>query len=136
MSSRDSYKVNMRDSWNEIQTPTICDEDEFEVVAKVRKRWYDNREVLSKALVLAKNNPMKLIKCMQYSDDSIGKVEEEMKKWKTNFRTHVKDLDIHINLYTRLAGNKFYGYVQYVPNAKRYITPLTEIFQDALTEEE
>ena len=136
MSSSENYTVSMRDSWNEIFEPTICDENEFEAVAKVRKRWYDNREVLSKALVMAKNNPMKLIKCMAYSDDSITRVEEEMKKWKTNFRTHVKDLDIHINLYTRLAGNKFYGYVQYVPNAKRYKTPLREIFQDALTEEE
>ena len=136
MNSEETYKVNMRDSWNEIFEPTIADEDEFEVVAKVRKRWYDNREVLSKALVMAKNNPMKLIKCMAYSDESITKVEDEMRKWKTNFRTHVKDLDIHINLYTRLAGNKFYGYIQYVPNAKRYKTPLREIFQDALLEEE
>lgn len=136
MNSEETFKVNMRDSWNEIFEPTICDEDEFESVAKVRKRWYDNREVLSKALVMAKNNPMKLIKCMAYSDESITKVETEMRKWKTNFRTHVKDLDIHINLYTRLAGNKFYGYIQYVPNAKRYKTPLREIFQDALLEEE
>ena len=60
MNSEETYKVNMRDSWNEIFEPTICDEDEFEVVAKVRKRWYDNREVLSKALVMAKNNPFLL----------------------------------------------------------------------------
>lgn len=132
----ETYRVNMRNSWNEIDEPTIASEDEFDAVVRPRKLWYDNREVLTKALVMAKKNPMQLIKCMAFSDDSVVNVETEMKKWKTNFRQHLKDLDIHINLYTRVAGNKFYGYIQYVPNAKRYKTPLKDIFMEALSEEE
>ena len=132
----ETYRVNIRNSWNEIETPTIASDDEFDAVVKPRKLWYDNREVLTKALVMAKKNPMQLIKCMAFSDESVTVVETEMKKWKTNFRQHLRDLDIHINLYTRVAGNKFYGYIQYVPNAKRYKTPLRELFTEALTEEE
>ena len=132
----ETYRVSMRNSWNEIDTPTIASEDEFDAVVKPRKLWYDNREVLTKALVMAKKNPMQLIKCMAFSDESVTVVETEMKKWKTNFRQHLKDLDIHINLYTRVAGNKFYGYIQYVPNAKRYKTSLKELFTEALSEEE
>ena len=126
----------MRNSWNEIAEPTIADEGEFTSVVMPRKLWYDNREVLTKALVMAKKNPMQLIKCMAFSDDSFANVETEMRKWKQNFRSHLKDLDIHINLYTRVAGNKFYGYIQYVPNAERYKTPLKDIFAKALAEEE
>tara|TARA_B100001996_G_C18548751_1_gene549938 strand:- start:1 stop:417 length:417 start_codon:yes stop_codon:yes gene_type:complete len=133
---KETFRVNMTNSWNEMEEPTIASADEFDIVVKPRKLWYDNREVLTKALVLAKNNPMQLIKCMSYSDESIQIVETEMRKWKTNFRTHLKDLEIHINLYTRLAGNKFYGYIQYVPNAKRYKTPLRELFTEAIKEEE
>lgn len=132
----ETYRVNIRNSWNEIETPTIASDDEFDAVVKPRKLWYDNREVLTKALVMAKKNPMQLIKCMAFSDESVQVVETEMKKWKTNFRQHLRDLDIHINLYTRVAGNKFYGYIQYVPNAKRYKTPLRELFTEALSEEE
>jgi hypothetical protein len=108
----ETYRVNMRNSWNEIDEPTIASDDEFDAVVRPRKLWYDNREVLTKALVMAKKNPMQLIKCMAFSDDSVVNVETEMKKWKTNFRQHLKELDIHINLYTRVAGNKFYGYIQ------------------------
>ena len=132
----ETYRVNMRNSWNEIDTPTIASDDEFEAVVKPRKLWYDNRKMQTKALVMAKKNPMQLIKCMAFSDESVTVVETEMKKWKTNFRQHLRDLDIHINLYTRVAGNKFYGYIQYVPNAKRYKTPLRELFTEALSEEE
>ena len=80
----ETYRVNMRNSWNEIDTPTIASDDEFDAVVKPRKLWYDNREVLTKALVMAKKNPMQLIKCMAFSDESVTVVETEMKKWKTN----------------------------------------------------
>ena len=105
--------------WNEIDTPTVVDADEFKTLTQKRKLVFDNREVVRKAINMAMENPGEIIKCAKFSATDLEEVKVEERKWKQNLRTHIKKESLPIQLYTQQKGNTFFGYVQYIPNREK-----------------
>ena len=121
----------MRYYENELENPVIASDEEFVAVMNVRKVWYASRDQLENGLKMAKENPYKLIKIHQFSNEKLELVETEERKFKTNLRNNIKrTISDHrdMQIYTRFEGNKFYGYIQYIPNRKRMATPIDQLF--------
>ncbi len=108
-----------RTHWNEMEEPEIVSDEEFREVTRPAKKWYDHRDVLKKAIKLAKAEPYAIIKFYQFSDEDFALVKQEERKLKANLNNHIKKENLPLQVHTKVKGNKLLGYIQYTPNADR-----------------
>ena len=102
-----------------MEEPEIVSDEEFREVTRPAKKWYDHRDVLKKAIKLAKAEPYAIIKFYQFSDEDFALVKQEERKLKANFNNHIKKENLPLQVHTKVKGNKLLGYIQYTPNADR-----------------
>ena len=102
-----------------MEEPEIVSDEEFREVTRPAKKWYDHRDVLKKAIKLAKAEPYAIIKFYQFSDEDFALVKQEERKLKANLNNHIKKENLPLQVHTKVKGNKLLGYIQYTPNADR-----------------
>ena len=123
--------LNMtRTHWNEMEEPEIVSDEEFREVTRPAKKWYDHRDVLKKAIKLAKAEPYAIIKFYQFSDEDFALVKQEERKLKANLNNHIKKENLPLQVHTKVKGNKLLGYIQYTPNADRLKHSLESVVTD------
>ena len=119
-----------RTHWNEIEEPEIVSDEEFREVTRPAKKWYDHRDVLKKAIKIAKAEPYAIIKFYQFSDEDFALVKQEERKLKANLNNHIKKENLPLQVHTKVKGNKLLGYIQYTPNADRLKHSLESVVTD------
>jgi|TARA_R100001129_G_scaffold69075_2_gene47203 hypothetical protein len=119
-----------RTHWNEMEEPEIVSDEEFREVTRPAKKWYDHRDVLKKAIKLAKAEPYAIIKFYQFSDEDFALVKQEERKLKANLNNHIKKENLPLQVHTKVKGNKLLGYIQYTPNADRLKHSLESVVTD------
>ena len=102
-----------------MEEPEIVSDEEFREVTRPAKKWYDHRDVLKKAIKLAKAEPYAIIKFYQFSDEDFALEKQEERKLKANLNNHIKKENLPLQVHTKVKGNKLLGYIQYTPNADR-----------------
>tara|TARA_R100001086_G_scaffold157833_1_gene84499 strand:- start:293 stop:715 length:423 start_codon:yes stop_codon:yes gene_type:complete len=119
-----------RTHWNEMEEPEIVSDEEFREVTRPAKKWYDHRDVLKKAIKIAKAEPYAIIKFYQFSDEDFALVKQEERKLKANLNNHIKKENLPLQVHTKVKGNKLLGYIQYTPNADRLKHSLESVVTD------
>ena len=119
-----------RTHWNEMEEPEIVSDEELREVTRPAKKWYDHRDVLKKAIKLAKAEPYAIIKFYQFSDEDFALVKQEERKLKANLNNHIKKENLPLQVHTKVKGNKLLGYIQYTPNADRLKHSLESVVTD------
>ena len=89
-----------RTHWNEMEEPEIVSDEEFREVTRPAKKWYDHRDVLKKAIKLAKAEPYAIIKFYQFSDEDFALVKQEERKLKANLNNHIKKENLPLQVHT------------------------------------
>ena len=113
-----------------MEEPEIVSDEEFREVTRPAKKWYDHRDVLKKAIKLAKAEPYAIIKFYQFSDEDFALVKQEERKLKANLNNHIKKENLPLQVHTKVKGNKLLGYIQYTPNADRLKHSLESVVTD------
>ena len=113
-----------------MEEPEIVSDEEFREVTRPAKKWYDHRDVLKKAIKLAKAEPYAIIKFYQFSDEDFALVKQEERNLKANLNNHIKKENLPLHVHTKVKGNKLLGYIQYTPNADRLKHSLESVVTD------
>ena len=113
-----------------MEEPEIVSDEEFREVTRPAKKWYDHRDVLKKAIKIAKAEPYAIIKFYQFSDEDFALVKQEERKLKANLNNHIKKKNLPLQVHTKVKGNKLLGYIQYTPNADRLKHSLESVVTD------
>ncbi len=113
-----------------MEEPEIVSDEEFREVTRPAKKWYDHRDVLKKAIKIAKAEPYAIIKFYQFSDEDFALVKQEERKLKANLNNHIKKENLPLQVHTKVKGNKLLGYIQYTPNADRLKHSLESVVTD------
>lgn len=116
--------------WNEMEEPELVSQDEFKELTRPAKKWYDHRDVLKKAIKLAKTKPFAIVKFYSFSSEDLTEVKTEERKFRNNLNNHIKKENLPLQVYTKVKGNKVIGYIQYTPNADRLKHSLQSVETD------
>jgi|TARA_R100000458_G_C8027434_1_gene84450 hypothetical protein len=116
--------------WNEMEEPVVVSDEEFKQLTRPTKKWYDHRDSLKKAIRLAKAHPYKVIKFYSFSSEDNQEVVSEERKFKNNLNNHIKKNNLPLQVYTKVKGNKVFGYISYTPNADRLKHSLETVVTD------